>query len=234
MVPLWVAFVSFVYAEDPVLPSTTTAEPTAEEEVHARVLLDEDEDYLILEDEHPAELRGRQLQNGSQWQASDGATFTKIPDSAGRSCSNEQKIIHHQPPIFLRETFENAPMNSSSAVLMCADECERYTNPAHPGNTCVGFELRDISAVGLPGVQCKLFSGICELDDTPDDEIRGQYLLTKQPGMKFPVVPVAAAAGVITVILASFMCRSGRTDGYHGAEEEGFLEGEDEDEVFVD
>ena len=35
--------------------------------MHARVLLDEDEDYLILEDGHPAELRGRQLQNGSQW-----------------------------------------------------------------------------------------------------------------------------------------------------------------------
>jgi len=160
MVPLWVALVSFVYAEDPVLPSTTTAEPTAEEEVHARVLLDEDEDYLILEDEHPAELSGRQLQNGSQWQASDGAVYRKIPDSAGRSCSNEQKVINHQPPIFLRETFENAPMNSSSAVLMCADECERYTNPAHPGNTCVGFELRDISAVCALGRHLLTFCGL--------------------------------------------------------------------------
>jgi hypothetical protein len=190
MIPLWVAFVSFANADANAPPPTTTAEPT-HDAPDEKVLVDEFDDF----DGDFLSMSGRKLQNGT-WIATDGATFEKIPDSEGMSCSNEAEI-------FLHETFENTPMNSSSAVMLCADECTQYVNPNMPTSKCKGFELRDIAGtVGLPGVQCKLFSGKCALAPGMND-IRGQYYMTEGAPSKFPVVP-AVAAGVIGMSVAGY------------------------------
>jgi hypothetical protein len=187
MVGFWVALVSFVaHAE------TTTAEPTPDDEV----------DLLDLEDEYgdfrsPSGTSGRMLGTNTSWSAGNGAVFTKLLDSEGKACKNEAAI-------FLHETFENAPTNSSMAVLLCADECTEYTNPNIPEMKCMGFELRDIaSTVGLMGVECKLFSAKCDLGPV-DDSIRGQYYLTGEAKWQIPMVP-AIAAGAVALGVAGFL-----------------------------
>lgn len=135
--------------------------------------------------------------------SSTGAAVTLVKNSKDMGCSDFTSI-------FLKEYFPaGLKMDDPEAVTACADECEKYVNPAVPEADCVGFEIRDIpDGVAIPGPKCSLWSGKCFMKaiTDKDEPVRGQYVMQKKKIPKEYII-AACVAGAALLAVLYYMCK---------------------------